>query len=115
MRSPKPTFFSSDAEWFALVEAHARSGLSVPAYARQHGLKPDTLYQRRRRLAASRLVPTAVETSATCEVVFPDRRAHPVLPRDHRVLRWGSSNYGQIGDGWTVNSIVAAGPIFGLP
>lgn len=34
----------------------------------------DTLYKRRRRLAASRLVPIAVETAATCELAFPDGR-----------------------------------------
>jgi len=72
MRTPKPPPSPSDAEWLAHVEAHARSGLSVLEYARQHGLKADTLYKRRRRLATARLVPIAVETAAPCELAFPD-------------------------------------------
>lgn len=74
MRSPKPPPSPTDAEWLAHIDAQARSGLSVPEYARQHGLKADTLYKRRRRLAASRLVPIAVETAALCELAFPDGR-----------------------------------------
>ena len=74
MRSPKPPPTLTDAEWRAHLDALARSGLSVPEYARQHGLKADTLYKRRRRLAASRLVPIAVETAAPCELAFPDGR-----------------------------------------
>lgn len=31
------------------IEALARGGQTVPAYARAHGLKPDTLYRCRRR------------------------------------------------------------------
>lgn len=74
MRSPKPPPSPTDAEWLAHLDAQARSGLSVPEYARQHGLKADTLYKRRRRLAASRLVPIAVETATPCELAFPDGR-----------------------------------------
>ena len=47
MRSPKPPPTLTDAEWLAHLDALARSGLSVPEYARQHGLKADTLYKRR--------------------------------------------------------------------
>lgn len=74
MRSPKPPPSPTDAEWLAHIDAQARSGLSVLEYARQHGLKADTLYKRRRRLAASRLVPIAVEAAASCELAFPDGR-----------------------------------------
>lgn len=74
MRSPKLPPSPTDAEWLAHLDAQARSGLSIPEYARQHGLKPDTLYKRRRRLATARLVPIAVETAAPCELAFPDGR-----------------------------------------
>jgi len=65
------------------VEALARSGQTVPAYASEHGLKPDTLYRWRRRFPPSapepaavppRLVPISVEVAPACEVVFPDGR-----------------------------------------
>ena len=74
IRSPKPSPVP-DADWRAHLAALARSGQSVPEYARAHGIKPDTLYRwRRREAAAPRLVPTSVEAAAPCEVVFPDGR-----------------------------------------
>lgn len=52
--------------------------MTVLAYAREHGLKPDTLYRWRRRLRspveAPRLVPLTIETATPCEVAFPDGR-----------------------------------------
>lgn len=73
-RSPRP----SSVDWPAHVEALSNSGLSVLAYAREHGLKPDTLYRWRKRLrspaVSPRLVPLTLEAPATCEVVFPDGR-----------------------------------------
>ena len=78
MRSPKQSPSSTAVDWPAHVEALSRSGLSVLAYAREHGLKPDTLYRWRRRLRSHvespRLVPLTIESSVSCEVVFPDGR-----------------------------------------
>jgi hypothetical protein len=71
------------------VEALARSGQTVPDYARAHGLKPDTLYRWRRRFPAPiaptprpdpasapppapRLVPVTFEAPAICELVLRD-------------------------------------------
>lgn len=78
MRSPKPSPVP-EVDWRAHLVALARSGLSVPAYARLHGLKPDTLYKQRRRLQTQptrspRLLPITVEASALCELAFPDGR-----------------------------------------
>jgi hypothetical protein len=78
MRSPKRSPSPATVDWPAHVEALSRSGLSVSAYAREHGLKPDTLYRWRRRLRSPaeplRLVPLTIEAPAPCEVVFPDGR-----------------------------------------
>lgn len=78
MRPPKPTPPPAVIDWDAHLDALLRSGLSVPEYARLHGLKPDTLYKRRRARArpsrASRLVPITVEATALCELAFPDGR-----------------------------------------
>ena len=83
MRSPKRSPSPATVDWPAHVEALSRSGLSVSAYAREHGLKPDTLYRWRRRFppsaqepaaATPRLVPITVEVEPACEVVFPDGR-----------------------------------------
>lgn len=83
MRPPKPSPVTPDALCRRHVDALARSGRTVPAYAREHGLKPDTLYRWRRRFppsaqepaaATPRLVPITVEVEPACEVVFPDGR-----------------------------------------
>jgi hypothetical protein len=81
-------------DWPAHVEALSRSGLTVLAYAREHGLKPDTLYRWRRRLRSPvespRLVPLTIESSAPCEVVFPDGRTlrFPVTLPAHTLGAW---------------------------
>ncbi len=78
MRSPKRSPRPSAVDWPAHVEALSRSGKSVLEYAREHGLKPDTLYRWRRRLrppaATPRLLPLTLEAPAPCELVFPDGR-----------------------------------------
>ena len=79
MRPPKPPPAPTDIDWTTHVTALAKSGQSVLAYARAHGLKPDTLYKRRRRLQKrapqrTRLLPITVEAAAPCELVFPDGR-----------------------------------------
>lgn len=48
-------------------------------YAREHGLKADTLYKKRYRLQkrpvrSPRLLPITVETTTHCELAFPDGR-----------------------------------------
>jgi hypothetical protein len=78
MRSPKRSPSPTAVDWPAHVEALSRSGLTALAYARAHGLKPDTLYRWRRRLRSPaeppRLVPLTIEATAPCEVVLPDGR-----------------------------------------
>lgn len=79
MRSPKPPPPPTDIDWSAHLAALAKSGQSVLAYARAHGIKPDTLYKQRRRLQTrathrTRLLPITVEAAAPCELVFPDGR-----------------------------------------
>ncbi len=79
MRSPKPPPSSPDIDWPAHLAALAKSGQSVLEYAREHGLKADTLYKQRRRLQKrapqrTRLLPITVEPMAFCELTFPDGR-----------------------------------------
>lgn len=94
MRSPKRSPSAPDVDWPAHVEALSRSGLTVLAYAREHGLKPDTLYRWRRRLRSPvespRLVPLTIESSVPCEVVFPDGRIlrFPVTLPAHTLGAW---------------------------
>jgi transposase-like protein len=92
MRSPPPAPVTPDDVCRRHVEALARSGQKVPAYARAHGLKPDTLYRWRRRFPprvapaprpepkpssaaappAPRLVPVTFEAPAICELLLRD-------------------------------------------
>lgn len=88
MRSPHPAPVTPEAVCRRHVEALARSGQTVPVYARVHGLKPDTLYRWRRRFPAPtttpassastpappvpRLVPVTFEAPAICELVLRD-------------------------------------------
>lgn len=63
------------------VEALARSGQTVPAYARAHGLKPDTLYRWRRRFPPSAPTPGATaapEPAPTPAAPAPAPRLVPV-------------------------------------
>lgn len=94
MRSPKRSPSPATVDWPAHVEALSRSGLSVSAYAREHGLKFDTLYRWRRRLRSPvespRLVPLTIEAPAPCEVVFTDGRIlrFPVTLPAHTLGAW---------------------------
>ena len=89
MRSSHPAPVTPEAVCRRHVEALARSGQTVPVYARAHGLKPDTLYRWRRRFPAPlatpaspdptpapppvpRLVPVTFEAPAICELVLRD-------------------------------------------
>lgn len=91
MRSPQPAPVTPDDVCRRHVEALARSGQTVPDYARAHGLKPDTLYRWRRRFPPRvapaprpeppsaappspppRLVPVTFEAPAICELVLRD-------------------------------------------
>ena len=89
MRSSHPAPVTPDTVCRRHVEALARSGQTVPVYARAHGLKPDTLYRWRRRFPAPlathaspdptpvpppvpRLVPVTFEAPAICELVLRD-------------------------------------------
>lgn len=79
MRSPKPPPPSPETDWPAHLAALAKSGQSVLEYAREHGLKPDTLYKKRyraqkRAVRSPRLLPITVEATAHCELAFPDGR-----------------------------------------
>ena len=89
MRSSHPAPVTPDTVCRRHVEALARSGQTVPVYARAHDLKPDTLYRWRRRFPAPlathaspdptpvpppvpRLVPVTFEAPAICELVLRD-------------------------------------------
>ena len=84
MRSPTSPPTSPSSDWRTHLEALARSGQSVPAYAAEHGIKADTLYRWRRRHRAQpeseaparspRLLPVSVEVTPTCELLLPDGR-----------------------------------------
>lgn len=64
------------------VEALARSGKTVPAYANEHGIKPDTLYRWRRRFRSAgatttappspRLASVSIAVASSCELVLRD-------------------------------------------
>ena len=53
--SPEPprTPRRGAAQWRALIEQHASSGLSIAAFCREHGLSQASFYQWRRRLVSS--------------------------------------------------------------
>lgn len=61
-------------DWAALVEAHARSGMTQKAFCEQHGLHPVTFCQARRKLLKSaqsaggfvRVRPREAAGSAAC-------------------------------------------------
>jgi len=89
MRPPKPSPVTPDALCRRHVEALARSGQTVPAYAREHGLKPDTLYRWRRRFppsaqepaaATPRLVPITVEVGNRCTSPRSSAASSPDAP-----------------------------------
>lgn len=90
MRIPKPPRPPPNPTWLTHVEALNLSGMKVPVYAAEHGIKPDTLYRWRRRYRAlpttekpgvtsrsavtPRLVPVSIEVTPSCELVMPDGR-----------------------------------------
>ncbi len=47
----------SQADWQALIEAHASSGLTAAAFCRQHGVNPKSFSFRRRQLGTTAVAP----------------------------------------------------------
>ena len=78
---PKPTLTTSQRHWLTHLQQQQSSGLSMAAYAREHGLALTTFYNRGQKLRKLSAVHSAVQ--------MPLFQAVTILPEPSPVPRSG--------------------------